>query len=78
MASFTANPKPFVCPAKDKLRQAYVQAVRRLLMLQKDEMAHFLKDGDGLDSYDTAIKQARRKLDQAKRLYLQHLRAHLC
>ncbi len=78
MASFAGSPKPCVCPAKYGLRNAYVQALRQILVLQKDEIAHFIKGGDGLDSYDSAIKQARRKLDRAKKLYLQHIHTHQC
>jgi len=78
MASFAGNPKPGVCPTKYVLLSAYVQAARQFLVLQNDEIAHFIKGGDSLDSYDAPIKQARRKLTRAKKLYLQHIRTHLC
>lgn len=75
--------KPRGCAEKRHLYKAYVQAVGHALALQKDEMAHFLKGGDGkgddgVESYDAAIKQARRKLDRAKKLYVLHLQTHAC
>jgi hypothetical protein len=78
MTSSAGKAKPHVCPEKYGLRKAYIQALRQILVLQQDEMAHFIKGGDDLESYDAPIKQARRKLDRVKKLYLIHVRSHLC
>lgn len=55
-----------------------LQATHALMSIHNEEITAFLSGGDGADGYTTAIKQARRNLDRAKKLYFLHVSSHGC
>ncbi len=78
MASLAATPKLSICAEKQQLSDAIVEATHALMSIHNEEITAFLAGGDGADGYANAIKQARHKLDRAKKLYFLHVSSHGC
>lgn len=78
MTSQASNPKVSICADKQKLGNALIEAIRDVMDLQDQELASFVNGGDGLERFQLALKQARRKREFAKKRYLLHLRTHGC
>jgi hypothetical protein len=76
--SAPVNPKPSVCPEKQRLSHAFLDALRQVMELQNQEIGMLARGGVGLTGFDLSLKRARANRDEAKRLYLFHLETHGC
>jgi hypothetical protein len=71
-----ASPKGFVCPEKQRLSDEFLDALLQVMELQNQESAAVTSRG--IWRFDLALMEARKKRDQAKLVYLLHLRGHRC
>lgn len=78
MATLAPTPKPFVCPEKQRLANALVEAVQDVMKLHQDEIAQLLCHERGVDGFVAALRAARKKRRRIKMLYQLHLQAHGC
>ena len=53
-------------------------AVRELQALHDREIEDLVRGGIGLDRLELALELARKRRDEAKAMYLVHVRAHCC
>jgi hypothetical protein len=70
--------KPYVCPEKQHLAYAFIEAVRNLMSLRDRELAALAAGDNGLARFEQELELARRKRDQARQLYNDHIRSHGC
>lgn len=70
--------EPSVCQQKSHLCQAFVHAVQQVSKLQSKNIEILMSRGSGMDRFELALQQARRRRDEAKRAYERHLREHCC
>ncbi len=57
---------------------AFTKATRDVMELQNGTLAVLVAGGTGLDRIDLALKRARQKRDETKKMYLAHLQQHGC
>lgn len=67
-----------VCAEKRRLLATYEDAVREVMALQSEHIAALADSGEGLQTFDVAISQAREKKEHPKELYQLHIRTHGC
>lgn len=78
MATLAPSLGPSICADKQRLGDAFMEAVREVMALQDQELAAMARGGDGFERIDLALEQARNKRDSAKKRYIVHIRAHGC
>ena len=70
--------KAGICAEKQRLSQAFLDAVHQVTKLQSKNFDALTTGGGAIDRFDLALKQARKRRDEAKRTYERHLREHGC
>lgn len=78
MATLAPSPKPSICPEKQRLANALVEAVQEVMMLHQQEIAHLLRDETRVEGFDEALRAARKQRRRIKMLYQLHVQAHGC
>ena len=74
----TQRAKAAICSEKQRLSDSLVARIRDVMVLHDWECASLKEGRGGLDRFDVALKLARIRRDDAKRLYLIHVWAHGC
>lgn len=67
-----------VCAVRRELLAAYEDRVREVMALQNEQITALAGSGDGLERFELKIDHARQRRDNAKQLYLIHVRTHAC
>ena len=78
MATLAPSLKPSICPEKQRLANALVEAVQKVMTLHQHEIAHLLRDETRVESFDEALRAARKQRRRIKMLYQLHIQAHGC
>ena len=72
------GPKLAFCAEKMRLLAVYLAASHDLFNLQVQEAAAIAGRGEGLDGFDLALQEARRKRDATMRACMSHIAEHGC
>ena len=70
--------KTAICAEKQRLSEAFLGAVQQVNTLQSKNFDALTSSGAGMERFDLAFQQARKRRDEAKRAYERHLREHGC
>ena len=70
--------RPTACIEKQRLLDAYIAATKAVFGLQDLEATALVHGESGLDRPDLALKHARGKRDELKRMYILHVAEHGC
>lgn len=71
-------PKSSFCAEKERLLDAYVAVGHHGFNLQDREVKEVAKRGEGSDTFDLALKEARRRRDASKTACIVRLSGHGC
>lgn len=66
------------CAEKHRLSERFVEAARDIVKLQDAETKTVTSEGSGLPRLDLAMEVARKRMDEVKAAYLQHVKEHGC
>ncbi|HLK49057.1 MAG TPA: hypothetical protein VKT49_13030 [Bryobacteraceae bacterium] len=72
------KPKTAICAEQQRLSRAFLDAVQQVTELQSRNVDALTTAGAGMERFELAIRQARKRRDEAKRAYARHLREHGC
>jgi hypothetical protein len=72
------QPTDSSCPERDRLGEAYLDAVRTLNELLHAQAESLIAGRGNLERFDLAITVARDRRNQAKLAYAAHVQAHGC
>ena len=73
-----SNPGRSLCAQELHLTEAFTQAVHEVMELHDRQFAALTTGESGLDRFDLALQQAKRKRERLKTEYLLHLMEHGC
>lgn len=71
-------PKLSVCPEKQRLSDAVVQASKIIVQLHEREVAALVNGSENIDGFDLELKEGRKRRDEAKAAYVIHTETHGC
>jgi hypothetical protein len=71
-------PKVGFCEAKQKLMCDFLEAVREITLLQKQQAQAAIEDDQDFSRFDVLLHLAQEKKDTAKYAWIAHVESHGC